>query len=161
MKLARQMGVLICCVMLITESTAQKSVLDLFTSDRELADRYYTKGELLDAIRLYERSGKSGNANLMIARGYFQLKEYQKAIDAYDEYRGTEKKLSREDYLNYAEAQLVLKHYDQARENYNKVLEMEPSNEWIVRKLWRISNMRYLYEDSVHFATRSLSMNTT
>lgn len=160
MKLAGQTAVFIFCVMLVTESVAQKSVLDLFKSDRSLADRYYTKGELQDAIRLYERSGKSGTANLMLARGYFQLKDYRKSVDAYDEYRMTEKKVTSEDYMNYAEAQLSLRNYELAKENYRKILETEPSNDWIIKKLWRISNMRYLYDDSIHFATRSLSINT-
>jgi len=165
MKAVRQLPgawlVFIFCIIHITESQAQKSVLDLFKSDRLLADRYYTKGELQDAIRLYERSGKSGHASLMVARGYFQLKEYRKSIDAYDEYRTAESKLSSADYLNYAEAQMVLKNYEKARENYKKILEGEPANPWITKKLWRISNMRYLYEDSIHFAMRFLSINTT
>jgi tetratricopeptide (TPR) repeat protein len=144
----------------MAECLAQKSVVDLFRSDRELADRYYANGEIQDAIRLYERSDKPGTATARLARGYFQVKEYRKCVDAYNNFRNDGKKMEFTDYVNYAEAQLALKNYSEAQAYYQKALELQPSHDWIVKKMWRISNMHYLYEDSIHFSVRSLSINT-
>ena len=140
---------------------AQKSIVELFKSDRALADSYFRKGEFQNAIKLYERASKSGDTYLMLARAYFQLKEYRKCLDAYERFSRSGEKIEKKDYLNSAEANMVLKNYEEARANYQKVLESEKLNDWVQKKIWRISNMNYLYEDSIHFATRLLSINTT
>lgn len=140
---------------------AQQSVVQLFKSDRALANKHYEKGEIVLALKLYERSKRTGNTYLMMGRCYFLLKDYQQCADAYARAYSRGDQFERQDYLNLAEAQLSLKNYEQAELNYQKILDQEPENEWIQKKLWRISNMHYLYEDSIHFATRLLSINTS
>jgi len=139
---------------------AQQSVVQIFKSDRTLADELFEKGEIVPAMKLYERSKRTGNTYLMLGRGYFLLKEYRRCAEAYDRAFKRGDKFDRVDYLNYAEVNLSLKNYEQAELNYQRILDAEPDNEWIQKKLWRISNMHYLYEDSIHFATRFLSINT-
>ncbi|MBX2946182.1 MAG: tetratricopeptide repeat protein [Cyclobacteriaceae bacterium] len=142
-------------------ASAQQSIVHLFTSDRALANKHLEKGEIVPALRLYERSKRGGNTYLMMGRCYFMLKEYQQCIDAYARAYSRGDQIERQDYLNLAEAQLSLKNYEQAELNYQKIIDAEPTNEWIQKKLWRISNLHYLYEDSIHFATRLLSVNTS
>lgn len=139
---------------------AQESIVQLFKSDRALANEHFEKGEIVPALKLYERSKRTGNTYLMMGRCYFLLKDYQHCADAYARAYSRGDQFERMDYLNLAEAQLSLKNYEQAELNYQKILDLEPDNEWIQKKLWRISNMHYLYEDSIHFATRLLSINT-
>lgn len=156
-------GGLILLIMLsllhITECHAQRSVIDLFKSDRTLADQAFARGEITEAIKLYERTNK-WESRLMLGRAYYLVKEYRKSIDAYDAYVKSGKKLDMADYHTYAEASLTLKNYLQARENFQKVLNLDPANQSVIKKMWRISNMHYLYEDSIHFATRLLTINT-
>ncbi|MBX2962234.1 MAG: tetratricopeptide repeat protein [Cyclobacteriaceae bacterium] len=140
---------------------AQKSVAQIFKSDRTLADECFAKGDILPALELYERLKKSGEDYLKLGRGYFIVKAYDRCLDAYSRAYSRSVTFSREDYSNAAEANLTLKNYQQAEYYFLKILETEPDNEWIQKKLWRISNMHYLYEDSIHFATRLLSINTT
>lgn len=139
---------------------AQQSIVQLFKSDRTLANEHFEKGEIIPALKLYERSKRTGNTYLMMGRCYFLLRDYQQCADAYARAYSRGDQFERVDYLNLAEAQLSLKNYEQAELNYQKILDTEPDNEWIQKKLWRISNMHYLYEDSIHFATRLLSINT-
>jgi tetratricopeptide (TPR) repeat protein len=158
----KRVGVVAIFYLAVMHNTfAQRSVIEVFKSDRALADQYFARGEIKEAIELYERSSKKGESNLVLGRAYYLLKEYGKSIHAYEFHIKAGKKLETSDYLNYAEANLVLKKYDRAREAYQKILNLEPDNQWIVKKMWRISNIHYLYEDSIHFATRLLSINTS
>lgn len=138
---------------------AQQSVFEVFKSDRVLANQYFQRGELKEAIRLAERS-RSADSYLIIARCNYRLKEYQKSLDAYESYVATGNTLTTEDNRVYAEVSLTLKKYDQALEAFQHVLRAEPANQEVMQKIWRISNIDYLYEDSVHFATRLLGINT-
>lgn len=138
---------------------AQQSVFEVFTSDKVLANQYFERGELKEAIRLAERS-RSADSYLIIARSNYRLKEYQKSLNAYESYVASGKKLTTEDNRTYAEVNLSLKKYEQALAAFQQVLQAEPANQEVMQKIWRISNIDYLYEDSVHFATRLLGINT-
>jgi tetratricopeptide (TPR) repeat protein len=153
-------GLVICLLLLtIIPGMAQKSVVDLFKSYQKLAQEYFKKGDIQNTIQLLQQSN-SPSSLLMLGQSYFLLKEYNRSIDAYDQYMAAGRQLEKEDLLNYAEAQLTLKNYKKAQAAYQELLAKQ-SEDWITKKLWRISNMEYLFEDSAHFAIRSLSVNTT
>jgi tetratricopeptide (TPR) repeat protein len=140
-------------------SYAQRTVFDLFKSDKTLTNEHIDRGELKEAIRLAERR-RSPDSHLIIARSNYLLKEYQKSLLAYDLYLATGKKLTPDDSRAYAETCVTLKKYEQALVAFQRVLEAEPTSQEVLRKVWRISNLSYLYEDSVHYATRLLTINT-
>jgi hypothetical protein len=92
---------------------------------------------------------------------FYLLKQYQRAIDAYDSYINTiNLPLSVKDCYDYAEAQAVLKNYAVALRYYRSVLEMEPENLIAAQKVWRLNNIQYLFEDSTHYAIWPLQVNT-
>lgn len=138
-----------------------QSVSDLFRSDRALADQHFLKGNFRESIRLYERANKSHGLSNKIGRIYYLLKEYEKSAAAYEAYRGSAKKLDNTDLMYYAEVQLTLKHYRQAEQAFRELASREPGNPWLIKKIWRIANLHYLFEDSIHFAVRPLNINST
>lgn len=152
-------GVFVICLTVVN-SYAQQSVFELFKSDTKLASQYFEQGDLKEAVRMYQHS-KAPDAKLMLARSYYLLKESAKTIEAFDAYTQTGKALTAADVYTYAEASLTLKKYDLALNSFQKVLKLDPANEEVVKKIWRVSNIHYLFEDSVHFATRLLTINTS
>jgi hypothetical protein len=91
---------------------------------------------------------------------YYFLKEYERSARAYNAHLKTQKQLENTDLLFYSEALLTLKNYDEAKLSFKELLNREPENQWVIKKIWRISNLHYLFEDSIHFAVRSLNVNT-
>ncbi|MBN8575826.1 MAG: tetratricopeptide repeat protein [Cytophagales bacterium] len=140
----------------------QKTVFDLARKDATLAEQYYFKGDLYAARALYQRSSaiKPEVRFKMLGRCTYQLRDYVACADAYQKLTGTTAKWQAQDYLNYAEALVTLKKYETASEIYRKVLDLPDYADWIEGKLWRLGNMKYLYEDSVHLAVRRLKINT-
>lgn len=139
---------------------AQRNIFDLFKSDQTLASQHFDRGELKEAIRLAART-RTTDSYLIIARSSYLLKEYQSSLNAYDSYAAAGRTLSSDDNRIYAEVCLTLKKYSEALAAFQQVLKTDPTNQEVLNKIWRISNINYLYEDSVHFATRLLTINTT
>jgi tetratricopeptide (TPR) repeat protein len=139
---------------------AQQSVVDIFKSDATLAEQHFLKGDIKEAIRLYERANTSNELHAKIGHGYYLLKEYELSVRAYQAHVNSGKPLDNTDLLFYAEAQLALKNYGRAKEAFHELSTRKPEDLWTIKKIWRISNLHYLFEDSIHFAIRSLNINT-
>lgn len=159
--------ILICTIGLLAISLsggAQTTAFGLFQGDRKLADQYFEEGDFQSALKLYSGSinkrKSSKDLYLKIAQCHYSLKEYKKAMDAYDSY-AKEGDLPAADLLNYGEASAAVLDYKKATEYYKKYLRLEPKNEVVARKIWRLDNKQYLYEDSAHYALRPVALNTT
>jgi tetratricopeptide (TPR) repeat protein len=157
---------LICFICLLGISLPVKSqttVFALFASDKKLADKYYQERDFQSALKLYNSSINKRKSDkelyLRIAQCHYSMKEYKKAMEAYDSY-SKEGDLPTADLLNYAEASAATLNYKMATEYYKKYLHKEPNNEVVTKKIWRLDNKQYLYEDSAHYALRPVALNT-
>ncbi|MGK7392684.1 MAG: tetratricopeptide repeat protein [Candidatus Cyclobacteriaceae bacterium M2_1C_046] len=146
----------------IFDVKSQQTVFNLFKSDIELADRHYNNGNYVDALDLYISALKNNedpsSVNLKIARCYYFLKDYQKAVKVYDKVLNG---LNSSDTFFYAEAQAAIGDYKKAIESYKEYLSNNPSNELIKKKIWRLDNIEYLYENAKHFVIRELPINSS
>lgn len=142
---------------------SQTTVFAAFQGDIKLADKLFAEQDFQSALKLYSSSVNKRKSNkvlyLRIAQCYYSMKEYKKSIEAYDNY-SKEGELPPYDLLNYAEASAAILNYKRATEYYKKYLRTDPTNEIVVRKIWRLDNERYLYEDSAHYALRFAKLNT-
>lgn len=152
-------------ICITSEVMGQSSVFELFKSDVELAHEHFTKGNYQTALDLYLKAADEHSATPAItqnmARCYFFLKQYEQAVTAYEQYMQDGQESGTDDLYYFAEAHLALGHYGKAEELYKQYLEHHPGDELIYKKIWRIDNLQYLYEDSLHYAVRPISLNTT
>jgi tetratricopeptide (TPR) repeat protein len=146
--------------MMVHVSCAQESVWDVWKSHARLAQEYFNNGDLPRAIAMYNRAPVGKRNQKMLGRSYFRMKEYMLCVDAYDRYDATQPSWEERDLIYYAEALLSLRKWDRAFKVYQKYQMTQSEQDWIMQKLWRISNMKYLWEDSIHIAVRALSVNT-
>lgn len=167
MKKVRIIGwiLLMGCITIPHHGGCQSSVFSILQDPLKVADKYYEEGNYLEAIELYENSlNKTTNpqVQLKLAQSYYRVKDYKKSIATYNSY-GKEKRnvLPWVDMYFYAEAQTAFKNYPAALEYYKRCLESKPDNELIAKKIWRLSNLNYLYEDSAHYAVRPVEMVNT
>lgn len=140
----------------------QKTVFDLIKGDAALAEEYLAKGDFYEARAIYYRSKSIADDKRfqMLGRCNYQLKEYVACVDAYRKFSNTNAKWAAQDYFNFAEALLTLKEYEAASAAYKNLLNQPAMADWVQGKIWRISNLQYLFEDSIHLAVRELSINT-
>ena len=141
---------------------SQETVFALFKNDLKLADQYFENNDYQSALKLYKsyaRKHPSKDVDLKIARSHHFLKQYREAISAYEKYVRTNS-LSIPDLYYYAEAQSGILHYEKALELYQAYLGRVPDDQLIMKKIWRLNNLQFLYEDSMHYAVRPVQFNT-
>jgi tetratricopeptide (TPR) repeat protein len=141
---------------------AQENVLSLFKSENAQADEYFKKKNYTQALALYLDLNLRQNddeVKLKIASCYYFLNQTQEAVMWYQSANETEN-LHGEDIFRYAEALSKLGSYDLAVEWYYKYLREVNNDPLVKKKIWRIKNRNFLYEDSIHFSVKPLSINT-
>ena len=143
----------------------QSTVFTAFGNLLDQADKNFEEENYHDAITQYEtflkKKPSDRNTILKLARAYYRLKKYVPAVANYDIYSDRGKNpLTPKDLFDYAEAQAALKHYPIASTSYRQLLESDPNNSIVAQKIWRIDNLKYLFEDSTHFAVRPVPLNT-
>lgn len=147
----------------IVEGECQETVFALLKSERKLADMYFDKKDYKNALELYRHVAKrnpSREIELKIARAHLFLKQYHKAISVYEKHaRGNS--LPVKDLYYYAEAQSGISNYAMAVESYRNYLSQVPNDPLIMKKIWRLNNIQYLYEDSMHYSVRPVAFNTS
>jgi hypothetical protein len=144
-------------------AVCQQTVFALLKNDIKLAADYYDERNYQGAVKLYlnsYRQNPSDAVQLRIAECYYLLKEYQMAIKAYDNYIEGKQELPLEHLYYYAEAKSATSDYNSAITSYRTYLSKNPGNELILKKIWRLNNIQYLYEDSMHYSIRPVSLNT-
>jgi tetratricopeptide (TPR) repeat protein len=144
---------------------AQSTIFSIFKDRLTLANESFSEGNYASAIELYQSvlTKKPGDiaTQLKLAQAYYHLKDYKTSISFYNSYLSHEnKELSFADMLKYAEAKVVLKDHATALTYYKRCLQRDPNNEVIAKKIWRIDNINYLFEDSSRFAVQELSINS-
>jgi tetratricopeptide (TPR) repeat protein len=141
---------------------AQEPILNLMKKEKVLADEYFENGNFPEALNIYLRIGKSkpsADLDVHIARCYFFLKKYHQSADYYT--RSAEKrKLPTDDLLKYAEVSVSAGNIENGIAIFRKYLNDQPGDELILKKIWRLSNLKFLYEDSAHYSLSPLSLNT-
>jgi len=142
----------------------QENVFALLKSDLRLADKYYDEKNYQKALQLYwkasENNSESVNLKMKIARCYFFLKEYKRATSIYETCKQSTTELPQRDLYYFAEVQASAGNYKKAVETYREYLKKSPEDTTVAQKIWRLNNAEFLYEDSLHYAVRSVSINT-
>jgi hypothetical protein len=142
----------------------QETVFGIFKKDGKLADEYFKERRFNEALELYksQTTGRhpAQDVHLKIARCYYFLKNYPKAIASYRLFQNQSGKLPEKDFFYLAEAQLTTRHDTEAIQAYQDYLKSSPEDAIVMQKIWRLNNKSYLFEDSVHFAVRPLDLNT-
>jgi tetratricopeptide (TPR) repeat protein len=141
---------------------SQETVFALLKNDRKLADKYFERKDYKNALKLYKniaQDARSSDVKLKIARSHHFLKQYNDAIAAYEPFVKSNS-LAVIDLYYYAEAQSIILNYEKAIESYQAYLARVPDDQMIMKKIWRLNNLQFLYEDSSHYAVRPVQFNT-
>jgi hypothetical protein len=141
----------------------QQTVFTLLKNTTRTADQYYRDRNFYGALQLYSDASQKQPGNidlkLKLARCHYALKEYNNASRCYEAY-ATRQALPPEDLYLYAESQAALGKYESAISQYRRYLALKPDSDLAIRKIWRLNNVKYLFEDSMHYAVRPLTMNS-
>lgn len=147
------------------QGVGQATVFTLFQDPLHEADQHFAAGHYAQAAALYTAalSRKPDDVALRrkLAQARYRAKDYTGAVAAYDQCLSAGSTLTGDDLYNYAEANATLGRHAVALDYYKRCLAQQPDNELIAKKVWRLANLQYLYEDSAHYAVRSLAINTT
>lgn len=136
----------------------QETVFSGLKSTTKRADMYFNNNAYKNALELYLAAEKKKNSSdrlkLKIGKTYFQLKEYENSALWYGKYVGLSNKLPDEDLYNFAEALRSTGEYSQAIIYYKQYQELRPDDKSIIEKIWRLTNVQFLMEDSIHYSIK-------
>jgi tetratricopeptide (TPR) repeat protein len=138
-------------------------VIGLLKNNLQQANRYYDKGEYEKALKYFKLVSQNkldNDSHLKIARSFYFIKKYQEAAGVYARLQ-SKNPLSGEDLVFYAEINTSVGNYTSAIESYNGILKTRPGDPVILQRLWQLSNLHLLYEDSLHYTVGRLSVNST
>lgn len=150
-QIRNNLGVVYAQLRLLDEAIEEfKKVLeqkpDYTTAWLNLGSAYGDAGKVDDAIKCYEKAIElkpdyvKGYSNLAMA--YYQKNEYQKAIDMLDEYfKNYQGEPDEHIYFILAESYRGLNDKANTVAAYKKVLEINPSNEWVRSQLENIDQV--------------------
>lgn len=159
----RFISCIISLFLVATTGQCQETIFELLKSELRLADSYFENQDYHNALELYchvEKKKPSRELELKIARAYHLLKQYDKAVMFYEKHARSNS-LPVKDLYYYAEAQSGISNYGQALESYQNYHSRVPDDPVIMKKIWRLNNIKYLFEDSTHFTVRPVGFNTT
>ena len=140
----------------------QQTLFALARSDMQQADEYYEARNYPLALKMYlnvARKQRDAGIDNKIARCYYQLKKYHDAIEWWEKHRDKEE-LPLTDVYQFAESLATVSEYNRAMDAYRDYLTRDPENPVVIKKLWRMQNIRFLYEDSLHYAVTPIAINT-
>jgi tetratricopeptide (TPR) repeat protein len=154
----------LCIIMILLASVSrvagQETVFALLKNDLKLADRYFETKNYSKALELYlniDRKTSSKEVAMKIARSHLFLKQYQHAVNAYKKHAET---LNLTDLYYFAEAQSGIADYEHALESYQSYLNRIPDDPFIIRKIWRLKNIQFLFEDSSYYTIERLPLSS-
>lgn len=156
-------SVILLLLISLAAAKGQETVFALLKKDLKLADTYFEKKDYQSALTLYRNIAKkksSKEIELKIARSHHLLKENSQAVSFYEKHARNHS-LPVNDLYYYAEAQSGISKYADAVESYQDYLSRVPDDEIIMKKIWRLNNIEFLYEDSMHYAVRPVKFNTS
>lgn len=165
MKHIHYIFLLLLVLALATDSFCQETVFALMKSDKRRADEYFREKNFESALKYYASVADRGNAHpslvLQIAESNYFLKNYHDAVRAYEQYLQTSSKLPERSLFQLAEACVALGENGRALRYYRKFLDQFGEDPIVLKKIWRLNNIEFLYEDSSHFAVRPLPINSS
>ncbi|HEY9007119.1 MAG TPA: tetratricopeptide repeat protein [Ohtaekwangia sp.] len=142
-------------------SFGQETVFSIFKTSSSQADEYFRQEQYKKAIELYRALPQHDNeVCLQLARAYYRIHQPEEAGMWYRQALALEQPLPPTDMYQYAEILCTLKQYDQAIGWYQKYLKANPSDPIAIRKIWRLKNRAYLYEDSIHYTVKRMDINS-
>jgi tetratricopeptide (TPR) repeat protein len=152
-------------MLLACQGFCQETVFSLLKNNLRLADEYFAEGNYQSALILYKnsfRKNPSASAILLkIAQCYYRLKQYDETVSTYDKYYLQQTaEIPTTDIYYYAEALAGTANYSKAVQYYKQFLARKPDDPLVIKKIWRLNNIEFLYEDSLHFAVREMPINT-
>lgn len=160
--------ILVFCFMMCALCTVmgQSSVFTAMRNPSRAADERFEQGDYAGAVELYgtvlNKDPGNATAQVRVAQAHYELKEYAKAVKAYESCMKKKVTLKPKDLFQYAEAQCVLQNYPVALDYYRICHANDPDNEMISKKIWRLTNFEFLYEDSAHYSVRRVAgINTS
>jgi len=157
----RWIGVVLACLTISVH--AQETVFTMMRPDADKADAFYAAGDYRQAATLYEtmitHSGTE-RYTLPVARCYYYLHQPKDAERWYEKFLATGQTLPVKDVFLFAETLSALKEYDRAIRFYTQYQNLSGDDALTVKKIWRLRNKEYLYEDSIHFTIKRLSINS-
>jgi tetratricopeptide (TPR) repeat protein len=148
--------------MIVWQSHGQ-TMFTAFKSIRKQADIAYDADSFREAAALYIQEflkNPSREVNVRIARCHFFMAQYEQAAMWYEKYVTTYGDLPSSDKYYLAEAYASRGEYAKAVQWYNAVLSQAPDDMLVAKKVWRLRNIQYLYEDSLHYSIQALNINT-
>jgi tetratricopeptide (TPR) repeat protein len=144
-------------------ASAQETVFTLFKKQSRLADEYYQNKNYSAALQIYSnlyKKDSTASLPIKIAQCFYFLKEYRKSIEEFKQALSYTQ-LNSTDQFYYAESLAAIGDYKNAIQIYRECLKKSPNLSLIAQKIWRLNNIQYLYEDSVHYVVRPVSLNTS
>lgn len=143
----------------------QETIFTGLKSNEKRGDDYFIKGKYEKAYELYIQANNknkgSSQLSLKIAKTSYELKNYSECVQWFEHYQNEGQILNQQERLLFAESLQRISKYDLAIDQYKTYLESEPDNKRVMDRIWRLSNINYLLEDSIFFNIKDLEINTT
>lgn len=143
---------------------AQESVFSAFNESISDADKAFIAKNYRKALSIYESIAQNENTpeniDLRLARSYYFTFQYDKAIQHYGKYEKANLEFPTEDYFYFAEALSSTGEIKQAVHYYQICMDKKPNNELYAGRIWRLSNLSYLYEDSIKNMVNFAKLNS-
>jgi len=144
---------------------AQESIFTGFKKDIEKADYLFRVQAYPDALKIYEqlveKEKRDPEIHVKIANTYYKMRDMPMAASSFTRYEKEGGELSQTEILNYARAMQSTGNYERSINLYQKYLDKNPDDREILKIIWQLENIQYLYEDSVFFTVYPLSINTS
>jgi tetratricopeptide (TPR) repeat protein len=138
----------------------QETVFALLRKESKLADNYFEENAFPNALELYlnalKKNPESAELRLKVARCYYLLKDYPNAALWYQKHGDEKQTLSLQDIFFAGEAYAAMGDYEHAIQWYKAYLVKQPDDHLVTKKIWQLSNVHFLYEDSLHYALRPI-----
>jgi len=145
-----------------TSSIAQETIFSILKKQSRQAEEFYAEKNYKAAsaiyTKLYAKDPKSTAWPTKIGRCAYFLRDFRGAVNAYSKVKPSE--LANEDLYYLAESLTSIDQYKRAIACYQLCLQKSPDDQLIAQKIWRLNNVTYLYEDSLHYAVRAMTLNT-
>jgi tetratricopeptide (TPR) repeat protein len=142
---------------------SQETVFALLKSDKKRADEYFREQNFESALKYYSSvlDRKKFNPALMlqVAESSYFLKKYKQAIAAYEAYLNNSEQIPERSLFQLAESCVSIGDVQKALIYYKKYIDEFGADPVILKKIWRLNNIQFVYEDSAHFAVRALPTN--
>jgi Tfp pilus assembly protein PilF len=149
----------------VQPARCQPTVFSILQDREKQGDDQFSAGNFAAATESYEALSEDepGNASIQIklARTYYQVKDFKQAARAFENVASLKAELQPSDLLMMAESYMAIMKYDEAKKHLREYVAQEPGDNMAAKKLWRLDNLEFLYQDSAHFSVRPLSSINT